>query len=83
MIKCPTCKNTMLKRTGAFGEFYGCSKYPDCTTPVSLHDVDEKFNISLLHHDGDSYGACERCGEEDTLSDMGFCNYCQHMWDKD
>ncbi len=29
---CPKCKVGYLKaRSGKFGEFFGCSKYPDCT----------------------------------------------------
>lgn len=83
MTICPTCNSKMVKRNGVFGEFWGCSKYPECTTTVSLDDVDEKYGVVNYHHDGESYGICERCGEKDTLSDMNFCNYCQHMFDKD
>jgi restriction system protein len=27
---CPLCKSEMVKRKGKFGEFYGCSRYPEC-----------------------------------------------------
>jgi len=27
---CPECKEGMVKREGAKGEFWGCSKFPDC-----------------------------------------------------
>jgi len=27
---CPICGSIMIKRKGAYGEFYGCSKYPQC-----------------------------------------------------
>lgn len=27
---CPTCSSLMLFREGKFGDFWGCSKYPDC-----------------------------------------------------
>jgi len=27
---CPCCGGKLLKRTGKFGEFYGCSNYPKC-----------------------------------------------------
>lgn len=31
MLSCPQCKVGILKeRTGPFGDFLGCSKYPDC-----------------------------------------------------
>ncbi|MFC1617792.1 type I DNA topoisomerase [Patescibacteria group bacterium] len=29
-VKCPKCKGPMQVRRGRFGEFLGCSKYPDC-----------------------------------------------------
>ena len=29
--KCPKCGSMMKLRNGKFGEFYGCSGYPDCT----------------------------------------------------
>lgn len=28
--KCPRCGNAMRKRNGKFGEFWGCSGYPEC-----------------------------------------------------
>ena len=27
---CPKCGNIMKKRSGIYGEFWGCSGYPDC-----------------------------------------------------
>lgn len=27
---CPECGSPMIKRKGKSGEFFGCSKYPDC-----------------------------------------------------
>lgn len=27
---CPKCGADTVLRTGPFGEFYGCSKFPDC-----------------------------------------------------
>lgn len=83
MPKCPSCGSLMIKRNGPYGEFWGCSKYPNCVTTVSLFDVDDKFDEPLNYHYGPSYGACLRCGELDTLSEQGFCSYCQHMWEKD
>lgn len=29
-VKCPDCNSEMVKRDGAFGPFYSCSKYPKC-----------------------------------------------------
>lgn len=30
LVICPKCGGEMVKRTGKFGEFYGCSNYPNC-----------------------------------------------------
>jgi len=30
--KCPTCGESMVVRTGKFGRFLACSKYPACKT---------------------------------------------------
>ena len=30
METCPKCGNILMRRTGKFGEFWGCSSYPDC-----------------------------------------------------
>ena len=35
--KCPNCKEgNLMIRTGKFGAFAACSKYPDCKTTISL-----------------------------------------------
>ena len=33
---CPRCGDTMVKRAGKFGSFWGCESYPDCkgTRPI-------------------------------------------------
>lgn len=80
---CPTCNSEMHKVNGPFGEFWGCSQYRNCTTTVSLSDVDEKFDIPTGYHDGESYGICDRCQNEDTLSEMNFCSKCQYDYEKD
>lgn len=82
-IACPTCGSPMIIRKGCYGEFYGCIRYPECTTTVNIEDVDEKFHQATTSQDGEEYGRCERCGELETLSSMGYCSYCQHIWDKD
>lgn len=28
---CPECNGPMISRTGKFGVFWGCKKYPECT----------------------------------------------------
>jgi ssDNA-binding Zn-finger/Zn-ribbon topoisomerase 1 len=29
-IKCPECNGEMISRTGKFGVFWGCKKFPEC-----------------------------------------------------
>lgn len=29
-VKCPECNGKMVSRTGQYGTFWGCAKYPDC-----------------------------------------------------
>lgn len=36
---CPLCGSPMAKRKGQFGEFYGCSKYPQCKGTRKLNEV--------------------------------------------
>lgn len=33
---CPECGSPMIKRKGKSGEFFGCSKYPDCKSIVNI-----------------------------------------------
>lgn len=41
--KCPVCKKgDVLKRKGQYGDFYGCSRYPNCKTIV-VKDDNGKF----------------------------------------
>jgi ssDNA-binding Zn-finger/Zn-ribbon topoisomerase 1 len=30
VIACPVCGSTTVKRTGRYGSFWGCSRYPGC-----------------------------------------------------
>jgi ssDNA-binding Zn-finger/Zn-ribbon topoisomerase 1 len=29
-VKCPDCGGEMISRTGKFGVFWGCKKFPEC-----------------------------------------------------
>ncbi len=33
---CPICGSPMIKRTGKFGEFYGCTRYPVCKGTLKI-----------------------------------------------
>ena len=50
MHTCPNCGSELVKRNGAYGEFWGCSNYPDCTYTKNIIDDDY------------SYGECPECG---------------------
>ena len=34
--KCPQCNNVLVKRSGKYGEFWGCSNYPECKHAQSV-----------------------------------------------
>ena len=38
-ISCERCSSKMVKRSGRYGEFYGCSKYPKCRNTVNVKKV--------------------------------------------
>lgn len=49
-IKCPACGSKMNLRSGKWGEFYGCSLYPNCKYTVKMRDasmytIEEKDRI--------------------------------------
>ena len=33
--KCPKCGSDMVLRSGSYGSFYACSKYPECKTTLA------------------------------------------------
>lgn len=35
-VKCSSCGASMVHKRGRFGEFLGCSRYPDCSTTMPL-----------------------------------------------
>ena len=50
-IICPLCNNNLVKRNSRFGEFWGCSNYPNCTYSQSLkmekHDIINRQSAKL------------------------------------
>jgi DNA topoisomerase-1 len=53
-VPCPKCGKPMVKRSGRFGPFLGCSDYPKCR---GLKDLGQQ-----------SYGTCPKCGEGEVVS---------------
>src|SRR5688572_7600921 len=39
IVTCPQCGGPMRQRTGKFGSFWGCSRYPDCRGTRRAEDV--------------------------------------------
>lgn len=44
--ECPKCGKTLLKRSGRFGEFVGCSGFPKCNFTCSLDELESKVKKS-------------------------------------
>ncbi len=42
--ECPKCGKDLLKRSGRFGEFVGCSGFPKCNFTCSLEELEKKLN---------------------------------------
>jgi DNA topoisomerase I len=53
-VPCPKCGKPMVKRTGRFGPFLGCSDYPKCRGIKNLGEQ--------------SYGTCPKCGQGEVVS---------------
>ncbi|HEY4790513.1 MAG TPA: topoisomerase DNA-binding C4 zinc finger domain-containing protein, partial [Actinomycetes bacterium] len=53
-VPCPKCGKPMVKRSGRFGPFLGCSDYPKCRGIKNLGEQ--------------SYGTCPKCGQGEVVS---------------
>jgi DNA topoisomerase I len=53
-VPCPKCGKPMVKRSGRFGPFLGCSDYPKCRGIKNLGEQ--------------SYGTCPKCGQGEIVS---------------
>jgi DNA topoisomerase-1 len=53
-VPCPKCGKPMIKRSGRFGPFLGCSDYPKCKGIKNLGEQ--------------SYGTCPKCGQGEIVS---------------
>jgi DNA topoisomerase I len=53
-VPCPKCGKPMVKRSGRFGPFLGCSDYPRCRGIKNLAEQE--------------YGTCPKCGEGQVVS---------------
>jgi DNA topoisomerase-1 len=53
-VPCPKCGKPMVKRSGRFGPFLGCSDYPRCRGIKNLSEQE--------------YGTCHKCGQGQVVS---------------
>ena len=42
-VWCVECGCLMKRRTGRYGDFYGCTGYPRCTNTLRLSDVEPEL----------------------------------------
>ena len=68
--KCPVCKEgEITKKIGRFGEFFSCSKYPDCKT-VFVQDEEGNFTVkkkTVVKKTGRKCPECEKAGRDGEL----------------
>lgn len=61
--KCEKCSSPMVIKTGRFGQFLGCSNFPECKNIKSMSkgnpEQDEKLKALAEEHKDD---VCEKCG---------------------
>lgn len=61
--KCDKCGSPMVIKTGRFGQFLGCSNFPECKNIKSMSkgnpEQDEKLKALAEEHKDD---ICEKCG---------------------
>lgn len=58
-VTCPTCAEQMVIKKGKYGEFLGCSKYPECKTVLNIDGSAKSKPAMELHPDK----KCPDCGE--------------------
>jgi len=52
---CVSCGADLVLRDGKFGEFLGCSAFPDCTYTQSVEDRHERGDFGALGRDADGH----------------------------
>ena len=82
-IKCPSCECVLVRRHGQYGEFVGCSNFPNCTYTANLYDFDEDELKLIKPPIFTGYkGECNRCGQIRTLNQMGLCSSCEEWFER-
>jgi len=52
---CPDCDSDLILHDGKFGEFLGCSGFPDCTFTQNVDDRHERGDFSPMLRDVDGH----------------------------
>ena len=66
---CPKCGSPMALRSGPYGQFYGCTRYPSCKGKLDLKALSCKDSRYRTHQSNSSGGVprCPKCGAEMVL----------------
>lgn len=67
---CPICGKPMIKRTGRFGPFFGCSGYPECKT-IQAADRKTGLPLPVKPPPEDTGLKCPKCGKKNILKRGG------------
>ena len=60
--KCPKCGAKMVLRSGPYGRFYGCTRYPSCRGTLEYEQSGSACSQSRYCQSGDRYrGSAPRC----------------------
>ncbi len=71
-IKCGVCKEgEMIKRTGKWGDFLGCNKYPKCKTIVNLDSNGKPQAVKKKKAVKDTGRTCPKCKKNNLVERDG------------
>ncbi|MDO4798480.1 MAG: topoisomerase DNA-binding C4 zinc finger domain-containing protein [Coriobacteriales bacterium] len=63
--RCPKCGANMVLRSGPYGQFYGCTRYPSCKGKLDYRQSTRKGSQPKTRRSrGGSTPRCPRCGAE-------------------
>ncbi len=62
-MTCPLCKSGMKKRVSAYGEFFGCRKYPLCKGTRKA-EQEERSQSWIEYEKARIWNACKPTAEE-------------------
>ena len=52
---CPECGQRLVERKGKYGEFLGCTGYPECKYTQNIDDYHEAGSFSDLRRDDEGH----------------------------